>query len=503
MNGLKQSGFDRIQTRRHKTLLLAVVCLGFCAAMSSTVSFADDPDQTPGPAARAVRLSNVEGEVQLALGNKVLASNAVANTPLFEGTRITTGDEGRAEIQFEDGSVARISPNSALSLTTLRGSGVSAVAEMTLEGGLGYFELQGGGQAGAISVKFADSEATASGFTILRINLDTPPGALAVFSGNAHVERGAAMSVELHGGESVTLSPDDISRYTLNETIEPDSWDAWNSDRDQVLSAEASATSSASKDAGQSGNPGWSDLDANGSWYNVPGQGNVWSPYTASSPGFDPYGNGNWMYNTAYGYSFISGYSWGYIPYQCGLWNWYDNFGWGWAPGMGGCNPWWGYGGVGYFAPNIGSGFRGYRPPLRPHPPRRPLGGGMIAVNRHQTAPVGSLPLRDKTSVVNIAGNTVMPLRPISPRLQYDHSNLPAGNRSVVSGGLSPASQVRGASGQVHSGSTPGRPAPAPARSSSASHASSAPASHASSGGGFSGGGGGGAAHASGGGSHH
>jgi hypothetical protein len=58
------------------------------------------------PAARAVRLSSVDGQVQLAQGNQVLADEAVANTPLFAGTRVTTGDDGRAEIQFEDAARA-------------------------------------------------------------------------------------------------------------------------------------------------------------------------------------------------------------------------------------------------------------------------------------------------------------------------------------------------------------------------------------------------------------
>ena len=42
---------------------------------------------------------------------------------------------------------------------------------------------------------------------------------------------------------------------------------------------------------------------------------------------------------------------WGYMPYQCGAWNYYNSFGWGWAPGV--CQPWWGGGGG--WAINIGN----------------------------------------------------------------------------------------------------------------------------------------------------
>ena len=58
----------------------------------------------------------MEGQVQLSQGNTVLAAQAVVNTPLFEGTEIKTSDDGRAEIQFEDGSIARVSPDSSLTL---------------------------------------------------------------------------------------------------------------------------------------------------------------------------------------------------------------------------------------------------------------------------------------------------------------------------------------------------------------------------------------------------
>ncbi len=69
-----------------------------------------------------MRLSSVDGQVQVAQGGDVLADHALVNTPLFEGTQISTGDDGRAEIQFEDGSVARIPLGQlADALTVLKG----------------------------------------------------------------------------------------------------------------------------------------------------------------------------------------------------------------------------------------------------------------------------------------------------------------------------------------------------------------------------------------------
>jgi hypothetical protein len=411
---------------------LAALALGVASllAVASAQETQQGTQQNTGQPARAVRLSFVDGQVKLAQGNQVLADQAVANTPLFEGMQLTTADSGKAEIQFEDGSVVRIAPDSMLTLQVLRGAGTTADAELTVNSGLCYFEFQGGGQAGQMSVHFGSSVATASGFTVLRVAMDMPPGNVAVFSGNVHLQIGASsasnlVGADLHSGESITLDPADPTQFNVAELIEPNSWDDWNSDRDQTLTAEAAAQTGAPSNLGASENPAWNDLDASGSWYDVPGQGYVWSPYEAANAGFDPYGNGEWMYTPAYGYVWASGYSWGYMPYQCGAWNFYGGFGWGWAPGMGGCRPWWGLGFYG--GPNIGFAPIGYRPIPRPFPPRGPIGPighKPIPVNRHMTLGYTGFPARDKNAHVTIAGSTVAALRPLPSRPVYSREGL-------------------------------------------------------------------------------
>jgi hypothetical protein len=373
---------------------------------------------TGGAPGRAARLSDVEGQVQLTQGGGVLADHALINTPLFEGTQVATGDDGRAEIQFDDGSVARIPPDSSLTLTVLKQGGDT---EVSLDSGMGYFELQDGSQGNPVRVRFGSNVVTASGFTVFRVKLDNGPGELAVFSGNAHLDGTNGASLDLHGGESLALSD-----FNLTEAIEPDSWDAWNSDRDQAETTAEAGSTPATDNLPNSNNPAWGDLNSNGTWYDVPDQGYVWSPYEASNSGFDPYGSGYWMWTPGYGYVWVSGYPWGYMPFQCGAWNWYNSFGWGWAPGM--CNTWWG-GGVWGF--NVGSMPVWYRLPLRPHPPRpinprpveghnRPIGirplAPVIAVNRREVSGAPVLPPREPGHPVQIGGVVAQPLRPVAPR---------------------------------------------------------------------------------------
>jgi hypothetical protein len=396
--------------------------------------------QAPDPNVRAARLSYVDGEVHLTQGGQVIANPALANTPLFEGTEIATKSDGKAEVQLDDGSIVRISPNSSLKIALLRQDAGSTRAELELTSGLAYFELQGDSSADHTVARFGDSAVTASGFTVLRVSLDNLPGEVAVFAGNAHIDRGNTLSLDLHGGESVALNASDPNLYNLAETIEPDSWDAWNSDRDQDLTTQEAARTAASGSVPNSNNPAWGDLDANGNWYNVPGQGYVWSPNEAASADWDPYGCGNWISTPQYGYIWVSCEQWGYLPYTSGYWNFYDDFGWGWTPGYG--YPWWTTGG---WIGNIGNRPARYQPPHRPHggpvhppndPNRRSLSlPPVIAVNRTPTSPPGN-PVHVIGRPVTIAGSTVQPLRPLSPRPVYspsvasgfNHPNANSGN---------------------------------------------------------------------------
>jgi hypothetical protein len=504
---------------------LAALAAGFL--MLGTAAHAQDaaaPNQS-APAARAVRLSSVDGQVQLAQGSQILASQALANTPLFEGTQITTADDGRAEVQFEDGSVARVSPNSSLTLSQLRQQGALMDTEIVLNSGLGYFELQGDTQSSHMRVRFGENAVGVSGFTVMRVGLDDPPGELAVFSGNAHLDGGSSLSLDLHGGESAKLDASDPGNYQLAESIEPDSWDAWNSDRDQALTAEEADRTAATSNLPNSNNPAWSDLDANGNWYNVPGQGYVWSPYEAESSAWDPYGCGSWMWTPGYGYIWVSCEQWGFMPYASGLWSYYGGFGWGWAPGGYG---WWGGGGWGY---NIGNTPFRYVPPKRPRGGPIPAGGGStirVAGGKFQPYPVVPVnrihsggteqPVRVRNAPVTFAGNTVQPLRPIASRPVYSNGIAThtgagarygyAGSNPTVSarpGFASPAGGPYGIMARPPTYYSGRSSAPSRGSSGSASHPSGGSAPRSSGGGGgaphASAGGGGGAAHAGGGGS--
>src|SRR3974390_542677 len=69
--------------------------------------------------ARIVRLSSVAGDVQMDRNAGNGFEKAFMNMPLVQGATLVTKDDARAEVEFEDGSTLRLTPNSTLEFTDL------------------------------------------------------------------------------------------------------------------------------------------------------------------------------------------------------------------------------------------------------------------------------------------------------------------------------------------------------------------------------------------------
>jgi len=346
---------------------------------TSSTSLQEAPSEVN---ARAVRLSDVQGSVQVMSGGNVAFSQAQLNMPVVEGMKLVTGEDGRAEIQFEDGSVARVTPNSSVTLTELsQNADGSAVTVISPDRGLTYYELNG--RAGQYTVRFAGDNVVPIDSSIFRVDLDTPPPALAVMHGSVHVSNDQGLSTDVRTNQTALLDTQNPNEYQLVQSVTANSWDQWNSDRDEALAELDENATEARASTGNPDNPAWSDLDANGDWYDVPGYGEGWAPSDVGDD-WDPYGLGSWGYYSGIGYTWISGYSWGWWPYHCGAWSWFSGFGWMWFPGNCGWGGigfgWYPYGAIWHIPP-------GYKYPLRPihHPSHGPIPHQpLIAVNRGQ-----------------------------------------------------------------------------------------------------------------------
>jgi hypothetical protein len=357
--------------------------------------------------ATVVRLSHVQGKVSIEHGEQTQFDQAQANMPLLAGYTLTTGADGQAEIEFADGSVARLTPQSRIKLIQLAAKGADALtSEVELVSGLGYFELNTrNGQQ--YRVHFKDAVVNPEQNSIFRIDLDNAPE-LAVFAGTVHAKVDGGFDQSIEHGTMLQLASNDSSGVQVLPRLRQETWDQWNQDRDDQIAQQAEQQTGARASSGAQNEPGWDDLDYYGNWYPMEGYGNVWVP-NEEPAGWDPYGSGYWANYPTWGYTWISAYPWGWLPYHCGAWNYWDQFGWGWIPGQ--CGLGWQTTVIIWNKPF------GYRPPARPLPPR-PIPGGhagpatsptrLFAVNRGpalpgRPRPVGG-PVGSHTPPVRVLG---------------------------------------------------------------------------------------------------
>jgi len=75
----------------------------------------------------------------------------------------------------------------------------------------------------------------------------------------------------------------------------------------------------------------YSNLSPYGTWAVSAHHGRVWQPYLYEA-GWNPYYDGHWVY-TDFGWTWVSDYRWGAIPYHYGTWALDPYLGWVWIPG--------------------------------------------------------------------------------------------------------------------------------------------------------------------------
>ncbi|HSZ75064.1 MAG TPA: DUF6600 domain-containing protein, partial [Rhizomicrobium sp.] len=72
-------------------------------------------------------------------------------------------------------------------------------------------------------------------------------------------------------------------------------------------------------------------LSAYGNWSHNSRYGDVWRPRDAEAD-FHPYSRGHWV-DTEYGFTWVSDYQWGDVPFHYGRWVNDSDDGWVWVPG--------------------------------------------------------------------------------------------------------------------------------------------------------------------------
>lgn len=358
-------------TRLGKMLaMLAVLAAAFLVVSASAES-----------KARIVRLSEVQGTVQIDRATGDGFDKAFINLPVIEGCKLKTGKDSRAEVEFEDGSALRLAPDSEVDFTRLAlGDDGQKLNTVQLVSGTVYANLhpknansKSNSKTGdQFQLNFAREFVTVSEAAHFRVELADAMATVAVFKGklNATSPTGQVEVAEKHSATidlaKVDLENDDPAKkdtFVIAKNYEAEPSDAW--DRQQTDYHDRYASAGGSSINSPYGY-GMSDLNYYGNFMTVPGYGNVWQPYFIGA-NWSPFQDGGWAFYPGFGYMWVSGYPWGWMPYSYGNWAFAPGFGWVWQPGY--WNPWYGI-------PQV------VNPPVRTRVPTAPVRG-------HQTVMVG------------------------------------------------------------------------------------------------------------------
>jgi len=282
---------------------------------------------------RIVRLSFVEGTVNLHRPDVEQWAQAFINTPIQQGFELATDANSFAEVEFENGSTARLGQNSVLDFTELSlGADGNKTNRMSLSQGYATFTVLPE-RGDLYQITTPQGTFTADGKSTFRVDLGKNDLRLEVFKGHVQAESpygGGAVA----GNHVLEIRPGDSDAYNISRGIALDAWDQWVKQRDEQTTV--ARNSAGYQGANAYGSPysslyGWDDLYYYGSWNYLPGYGYGWSPYVAS--GWTPYSLGQWAYYPGFGYTWISGLPWGWLPFHYGNWIFLPGYGWCWMPG--------------------------------------------------------------------------------------------------------------------------------------------------------------------------
>jgi len=280
--------------------------------------------------ARIVRLSDVQGSVEIDKNTGAGFEKAFINLPITQGTQVRTGENGRAEIEFEDGSSMRLAPKTSIEFGTLSTSDSgSHVSQVNLTEGMAYVNWLAK-NSDQFTLNFAREKLVLDRPAHVRVDASPETANLAVIKGDVEVN-GPAGQVKVEKKKTATFDVADNDKYSIENRIAEAPLDDW--DKEASAYHDQYAKNSSSSPYGY----GVSDLNYYGSYTNVPGYGMMWQPYFVGA-GWDPFMDGAWGFYPGFGYMFASAYPWGWLPYRYGNWAFVPGFGWMWQPG--GWNNW-------------------------------------------------------------------------------------------------------------------------------------------------------------------
>ena len=165
-----------------------------------------------------VRLSEVQGDVKIDRNLGQGYEKAFLNLPITQGVKLQTKTDGRAEVEFEDGSTLRITPDTVIEFPqlSLRDSGAK-VSTVHLQEGTAYINFAGA-KNDEFTLTFAHEKVALTHSAHVRIEMADVTATVAVFAGDVQVE-GDSGSVDISKNHTAEFDLTDDDRSTVAKDL--------------------------------------------------------------------------------------------------------------------------------------------------------------------------------------------------------------------------------------------------------------------------------------------
>ena len=358
----------------------------FRSILSASILFVLSAGTQPAAAdsshARVIRVSLVQGDVRFTreshgdplADQKTQWEAAQANLPIRQGYVVAT-DNGRAEVEFENGAMAFLNANTVLEFFDLSLEDGARTTRLVLRQGSASFYVNPA-NGDYFSVTGGDFTVESSGKGSFRVNNFDDGSNVDVLTGHASVLH-KKETTQLNKGQSLSMKAGDDT-VNLGRLPSGDEFDHWVSGRIDTVSSATNASLQYTNSPYYS--PGYADLYTYGSWSSCGGFGYGWRPFGAGL-GWSPFTMGQWLWDPGFGWTFASSQPWGWAPYHYGGWLFDASCGgWFYSPPI-----YYGYGNGGF------GGNPRRRPPVV-HPPH-PVYRATTAMFVRQNGKLGVVPM--------------------------------------------------------------------------------------------------------------
>lgn len=254
------------------------------------------------------------------------------NAAIYEGDRVTTRADQRAEFQLPDGSLLRLDRASTLEFYELAepGQGDRRSSVVGLVDGSMQIEVPDPENGETFRIDTAAASIYPLEPSSFRVDLANGTVVkVSVERGRVEVA-GESGSRVVYAGERarVTQGSSPGRTYAYNVMLR-DSFDQWVSRRDDVYGLRAERGPEYDE-LPEDVRPYYGELSAHGRWVRTDDWGWVWNPDVDDD--WRPYYDGYWS-TGPWGPVWVSSESWGWPVYRYGRWEYSTGWGWTWIPG--------------------------------------------------------------------------------------------------------------------------------------------------------------------------